>query len=236
MENSFFSHLKDLRRFLFFSFLGWTLLSAISYVWYAFIFACFTGSLHRYPVEIWTTSLFEGFLMKLRISMMTGFFLNTPFFLGFLFRFLSPGLYPKEKNRFWMLSAGSALCVLTGIVSTFFIWFPLITRYLVLENEKLARFHVVTVFYLQPTLFFLLQFLGMILLLFHVPFLLILALQWKLCTRQFLYAKSRILLFCLLLLTALFTPDGYSLLLFSVILASMLYGTLAIAALFKWGE
>ncbi|MDP8206288.1 MAG: twin-arginine translocase subunit TatC [Candidatus Electryonea clarkiae] len=64
----------------------------------------------------------EGFVVRLKISLVAGIFLSFPWILYQLWLFVAPGLFAQEKKRVFPVIFFSSICFLTGAS---FAWFVL---------------------------------------------------------------------------------------------------------------
>jgi sec-independent protein translocase protein TatC len=117
-EGSFWDHLEELRHRLLIVVGSVSVLTA----------ACFALSrrlldfvLATGPGHLQTLAPYEAFTASLRISLTAGLVLSSPVVLWHFWRFVSPGLYPREKQAavwaFWV----SILLFLSGAAFSFFV-------------------------------------------------------------------------------------------------------------------
>ena len=83
-----------------------------------------------YMVNLVSTELPAQFLMHMKVSFYVGLILTLPFFFYKLFRYVSPGLYAKEKHYSARVIVFSFVAFFTGVVVNYFVIFPFSLRFL----------------------------------------------------------------------------------------------------------
>ncbi|MEW6685123.1 MAG: twin-arginine translocase subunit TatC [Candidatus Edwardsbacteria bacterium] len=125
-EMPFFDHLEELRRRLLFSLLFITVFSLAG--WF---FSPQIISFLLKPVgKLYFFSVLEAFTVRLKISIIVGFALSTPFLLYQAIRFIFPALRQKERHLILPLVVFSLLLFLAGIAFGYFLVFPVGLRVL----------------------------------------------------------------------------------------------------------
>lgn len=94
------------------------------------LFTRLTGFHDDFSVALFNPELAQQFLIHMRISFWTGVVLTSPYLLYLLFRFVSPGLYARERRYLVRAVGGGYLMFLAGIVLNYFILFPFTFRFL----------------------------------------------------------------------------------------------------------
>lgn len=84
----------------------------------------------HFHVDLINTGLAGQFLMHMKAAFATGVVCASPYMLFLLFKFVSPGLYPKERTY-----AVRAICIgyamfIVGVLLCYFLIFPLTFRFL----------------------------------------------------------------------------------------------------------
>ena len=102
-ENSFISHLAELRKRLIHSFIFLFIFFVVCYFFaenlYAFLVEPYAKVVKNDGTErrLIFTALQETFLTYLKVSFFTAFFVTFPFILMQIWKFIAPGLYKHEK-------------------------------------------------------------------------------------------------------------------------------------------
>ncbi len=230
--HSLAAHFRDLRGTFLGTVLGWCFFSMVSFFYYPILFSFFTKTFLEPGSQVWSTQISEAFFVKLQISCLAGFFLNIPAMGIFFFRFVSPGLYKNERQLVIRLGFISFICTSCSI-AMFYYGAPFFTRYLICENRLLQSYGVLSVSYLQASLFLWIRAIGTTIVVGQIPLLIVGILFFKKNSTQFLLQKSRLMLMAVVVFLAFFTPDGYSLLFFSGLATILLYATLFVVYVLK---
>lgn len=88
------------------------------------------GSLSSFHVELINTGLAEQFKIHVKTSLYVGLMAASPYCLYELFRFVSPGLYPKERRYGVRAVVSGYVMFLLGVALCYFLIFPLTFRFL----------------------------------------------------------------------------------------------------------
>lgn len=88
------------------------------------------GSPSSFHVELINTGLAEQFKIHVKTSLYVGLMAASPYCLYELFRFVSPGLYPKERRYGVRAVVSGYVMFLLGVVLCYFLIFPLTFRFL----------------------------------------------------------------------------------------------------------
>jgi len=120
---TFLEHLEELRKCLLITFGtvgGATIL--------AFFFADWILALFQRPVadllKLHSSSFTETFMVSLKVSAVTGLFIGFPVVLHQLWRFVSPGLYGKEKKHLVPFIFAAWACFIIGGLFGYFLMIP----------------------------------------------------------------------------------------------------------------
>lgn len=81
----------------------------------------------------------EGFGAYMKISLISGLLLSSPWVFYQLWMFVSAGLYPNEKRYVYLAAPFSAALFIAGALFFFFVVAPLALAFLVKFNEKILR-------------------------------------------------------------------------------------------------
>ena len=88
------------------------------------------GSPSSFHVELINTGLAEQFKIHVKTSLYIGLMAASPYCLYELFRFVSPGLYPKERRYGVRAVVSGYVMFLLGVALCYFLIFPLTFRFL----------------------------------------------------------------------------------------------------------
>ncbi len=131
-EMTFFEHLGDLRKRLFYSFIA--VVAGVIPAWF------FSEELYEFlerPLapflpegeDLIFLSLPDPFMLYIKISFLASIFFMAPFIFYQLWHFVAPGLYKKEKKYVWPFVAFTSFFFLLGGAFGYFIVLPVICRF-----------------------------------------------------------------------------------------------------------
>ncbi|MDR2050322.1 MAG: twin-arginine translocase subunit TatC [Deltaproteobacteria bacterium] len=76
------------------------------------------------PSSIIFTGIAEGFFTHMKLAIVAGIFLVSPFIFYQIWAFIAPGLYAEEKKFLMPVAACSAVCFVLGGAFCYFVVFP----------------------------------------------------------------------------------------------------------------
>ncbi len=134
-------HLIELRGCIIKAFVGWSISAVISY-----IFAEKIINFLVLPLEkVASSSVFfrtfpEVFSVYIKLSIIMGFIIGSPYIIYQLWSFIAPGLYPHEKK--WVKSALVLTCFsfIIGDLVAYYIFLPFILKFFYSFGEKFLTF------------------------------------------------------------------------------------------------
>ena len=237
--STFLSHLSELRRRIVVSLITLVAASILCFSVFEAILAFFTQPFDQIANgengSLFIHSLLEGFITRLKISVLGGLIASLPIHMFNLIAFIFPGLKPKERRVFVVSLAVSFLLVVSSVYYSYYQIVPLSVAFLtsrgfVPENVGLLLGYGTSVFYV-------LQFLFVTLLVFQVPIVLEVSMVFNLVRRKKLWRMSRAVVVGVFTLSAILTPpDFISQLAIAVPLIGLYFLTLLIARIFRFGE
>ncbi len=86
----------------------------------------------NFPPEVQVLSPPEFLLLELKLSIVLALVLTLPWLLYQAWRFIGPGLYPRERRFVYLLLPGSFVLTITGILVMYFLMLPLMLQVLML--------------------------------------------------------------------------------------------------------
>ncbi|MBO5699053.1 MAG: twin-arginine translocase subunit TatC [Bacteroidaceae bacterium] len=190
-----------------------------SFVTYRLLQACSeyfapTASSFMAPVDVVliNTGLAEQFVLHVKTSLWVGFLVASPYIIYLLFHFVTPALYANERKYAARLVLSGFIMFALGVVLTYFLFFPLIFRFLGAYQVSEAVANTVTLTSYLETLMLLCLSMGVV---FEIP-----VLCWFLGKMGLIHARMmsryrRHAVVALLVLAAIITPtsDVFTLLL-----------------------
>ncbi len=136
-------HLIELRSCLIKSFVGWVIGAVISYFLAEHIINFLLFPLYKVispQSKVFFRIFPEVFIAYIKLSIIVGFIISSPYIFYQIWLFIAPGLYPHEKK--WVKSALFLTCFsfLIGDLLAYFIFLPAILKFLYSFGEKFLIF------------------------------------------------------------------------------------------------
>ena len=181
------------------------------------------------------STLFEGFLTKLNISLYSGILLSSPIILYHILRFCFPGLTKKEQKASIAILVSSFVLIIAGVGLAYTKIIPLSLGMLLSDTFIFSDADLYLNFH--HTVFYIIHFLLIICLAFQFPIAVDLLLAFKLISFKRLLKSSRWIVIGLAIFSAIITPPDIVSQLGIFVPLLLLYSmSLLIAFLFKWGR
>ncbi|MBE0607474.1 MAG: twin-arginine translocase subunit TatC [Deltaproteobacteria bacterium] len=170
------------------------------------------------------TELTEAFLTYFKMSLWGGFVLSSPVIFYQAWRFVSPGLYQKERKLFLVFASWSTLGFLAGMMFAYFVAVPAILSFFL----KFGRSAVIPMPSMRDSLSIILRLLFIFGVMFELPLVLFLAGRGGIVTPDFLRKwRKGAVLGAFLLAAVLTPPDAVS----QIMIAFPLYALFEIGIL-----
>ena len=83
-----------------------------------------------FSIQLINTGLTEQFMVHMRTAIYVGILAASPYIIYELFRFVSPGLYDRERRYAYWLVCSAYLMFIVGTLLNYFLIFPLTVRFL----------------------------------------------------------------------------------------------------------
>ncbi len=242
LEMTLLEHLAELRGRILVSAAAIVAASIACYIFYEQLFAIFYRPYGLLPgaggpegKTLFINSIFEGFLVRVKLSVVAGIIVSFPVHLYNLVRFVFPGLTARERRIIGWALAASLLLVAGSFYYGYFFMLPIGVRFLTTSGFIPAKVGLLLNY--GKNLFYVLQLLLLTMLVFQLPVLLEVLLIVKVLKRRALWKASRYIVFAIFIIAAVFTPpDFVSQLCMAVPLIGLFYLTLMVARLAHFGE
>ncbi len=240
-DQTFLEHLIELRRRVISSLIAVLIAAVLCFIFYDAIFRFFFG-----PFEVldgpeftgntlFINSLFEGFLTKLKISLLTGLILSLPVHLYNVVKFVFPGLRAKEQKIVKITLAASFLLIAGSLYYGYNKILPLSIRFL--TSSGFIPTEVGLLLNYGQNIFYILQFLLIALVIFQLPLVIELTMILNIVSRRTMLKISKFFIFGVFILSAILTPpDLISQVSIALPLIGLYYLTILIARIFHFGE
>ncbi|WP_380681415.1 twin-arginine translocase subunit TatC [Salinigranum sp. GCM10025319] len=171
----------------------------------------------------------ELILTEFKVAGLAGFIVGLPVFVYQTYRFMRPGLYPKERKYYLAAVPTSLVLAFIGVAFAHFVVLPAIFAYFTSYTIGTA----VIAFGLKETFGLILVLMGYMALVFQIPLFIMLAIMMNLVTRQWLSEKRLLFWGGFLGLSFLVSPDptGMAPIIIAATMIVLFEGTLL---LLKW--
>lgn len=239
-DMTFLGHLQELRKRLFLSAIGILIGSVIAFLFFNqlldFLFAPFL-SIETMDTEkqLFINTLFEGFLTKIKISLLTGAILSFPLHLYNIIKFVFPALSKKEKGVILIGLITSTSLIIGSFYYSYYKIIPLSVKFL--TSRAFIPFSVGLLLNYNKNIFYILQFIFIALILFQTPIILELLLITNIVKRTSLLRASKYIVVMIFVFSSLLTPpDFISQVSLAGPLIALFFLTLLIAKIFRFGE
>ena len=135
-QMSFLDHLEELRKRIINSLIAVGIAVGVSWTFADALFKAVQRPINKAGISSLVVSTpTEGFNLELKLALMAAVFLASPFVLGQVWLFISPGLYKHERRYALPFIFFSSLLFVTGGLFGYFVAFPFALQFL-LEWEK----------------------------------------------------------------------------------------------------
>ena len=179
-------------------------------------------------------SIYEGFFVKLKLSVMGGAVLSLPMMVFQVCRFILPALKPTEKKWVFLGLVGSSMLAMGSTYLAYVVVLPYVLLFL-LDAQFIPSSIQVLLNY-QQNVGYVVSFVVGSLFIFQSPIVLCVLLANNMVTRAFLLKNSRWFIVGIILASAVVTPpDVISQLAISLPLIGCYFGCIGLAKIAGWG-
>ncbi len=184
---------------------------------------------------LYVNSLFEGFAIRMRFSMIGGLIFSIPVHLFNVIRFVFPGLKASERRLIaWSLASSLVLAAMSLFFGyRYFIPFAIST----MTSSDFVPKNVGVLLNFDQNIFYVFNFLLYGILTFQLPILLEILLYLNVISRRALWKHTRYVIVVIFVIAAIVTPpDVVSQSMIALPLIGLYFLTLAVAKFFRLGE
>jgi len=236
----FLEHIRELRMRLIISFLSLVIASIIAFIFYKDIINILSKPLEGIKSSVtdqklFVNSIYEGFLINIKISILVGLILSLPVHLYNAVKFIFPGLKPKERKIVLYSLLSSFFLIIISAYYGYFKLIPFSIKFLTGSGFVPERVGLLLNY--GKNIFYIFQFLLAALLIFQLPLILELLLIMGIIKRRTLWKISRYIIVGIFIISAIATPpDVVSQVGFALPLIGLFFLALFVAKIFKFGE
>ena len=234
------SHIAELRRLAILSALALIAASIASFAFYDRLIDLLYRPLEVLETDggaelLYITTIFEGFLTRLKISLVSGIVLSFPVHLLNLIRFVFPGLTSRERRVVSITLACSFAFVVFSFLYSYNEVIPISVSFLTGDAFVPRRTGMLLSF--GGNIFYILQFLLVALVVFQIPIILEVLMVLNVVKRRALWRGARYIIVAFFVLAAIVTPpDFITQLGLALPLTALYFLTLLIAKIFGFGK
>ncbi len=216
-QMSFFEHLEELRQRIIRSILSLAVGFAVCFYFadeiYAFLARPLTDTLRslNMPDKLVYTNPTDPFNLYIKLSLVAGLFVASPYILYQFWLFISPGLYRHEKRYVWPFVGMTSALFIAGGFFAHRLAFPAALRFLITFGDKFQPFITIDRYFSLATT--IIVGVGLV---FELPVVILLLSAFGIVTPKFLLKNIRYAILVTAIIAAAIapTPDWTTLFMF----------------------
>ena len=158
-----------------------------------------------FSINLINTGLTEQFMIHLKVALMVGILVASPYILYLLFRFIAPALYENERRYSVRITVAAYTMFLVGVLVNYFIIFPLTVRFLGTYQVSETVSNMLTISSYIDTMMMMSFIFGII---FEIPVISWLLAVFGLLKASWMSQYRRHAVVGILILSAAITPTG----------------------------
>ena len=184
---------------------------------------------------LFVNAIAEAFIVKMKVSMISGIILTVPFHLYSVIRFLYPALFPKERRILILCSICSFFLAVTGVIFAYKYIVPLSVGFL--TGGMFSPPGIGVLINLSSYVDNLIMMVAGIVVAFQLPVLAEVLMIMDILKRKTLMKAGRIIIVGIFILSAVITPpDFVSQIAIAIPLIILYFAVLAVSYIFKFGN
>jgi sec-independent protein translocase protein TatC len=239
---TFLDHLMELRKRIIISLIAFVCVSIVAYIFFnpivAFLFQPFRGAkaLSVRDEILFVNSLFEGFVVRIKVSIWAGIVFSLPVHVYNIIKFVLPGLTSRERKVILISLVVSFCMVVVSFYYGYFQVIPICIKFL--SSSGFIPENVGLLLNYSKNISIIFYFLLLTVIVFQIPIVLEILMIMNLINRRGLWKASRYVIVGIFILAAIATPstDVVSQLLVAVPLVVLYLLTILIAKVFNFGN
>ncbi|MBA7666471.1 Sec-independent protein translocase protein TatC [subsurface metagenome] len=239
-EMPLLDHIRELRKKIIVSLIAVLLATIVSYIFYetiiSFLFAPFQdiNRLSQAKEILYVNTLFEGFLIRIKVAVFAGIVFSSPVHVYNLVKFFFPGLQANEKKIILISLITSFILIVFSFYYGYFKVIPISVKFL--SGSVFIPAKVGMLLNYSKNIFYIFQFLLITLLLFQLPIVLEILMIMNMLSRKTLLKSSRFIIVGIFIFSAILTPpDFISQVSLALPLILLFFLTILIAKIFNFG-
>ncbi len=181
--------------------------------------------------QLIVTGVMDSIVFDMKVSLIAGIFLTSPFTLFEIWKFIAPALYQREKRFVLPFLMASVLLFVGGGMFCYYFVLPMVFDVMLKWNPEVTPFVAIDK-YLDFTNMMLLSFAAV----FEMPVVVAFLSIFGLVTAKFLLKNFHYALLIIVIAAAVISPtqDGISLLMWAAPMLVLYIVSIGVAALFGW--
>jgi len=156
---------------------------------------------------LFANMVFEGFLTKLKISVMSGLIVSCPVMVFMIIRFVIPALSRKERRVLFLTIIVSSLLLMVGFYYGYYNILPITIEFF--TNNDFLPSNVSFMLSYEKNILYIFRFILMSMLSFLFPVVLEVLMVLNVIGRKTLFRSSRFVIVLIFVLSALITPPDF---------------------------
>ena len=158
-----------------------------------------------FSIKLINTGLAEQFMIHIKVALMVGILVASPYILYLLFRFIAPALYENERRYSVRITVAAYVMFLIGVLVNYFLIFPLTVRFLGTYQVSETVNNMLTISSYIDTMMMMSFIFGII---FEIPVISWLLAVFGLLKASWMSQYRRHAIVGILILSAAITPTG----------------------------
>jgi sec-independent protein translocase protein TatC len=158
-----------------------------------------------FSIKLINTGLAEQFMIHIKVALMVGVLVASPYILYLLFRFIAPALYENERRYSVRITVAAYAMFLIGVLVNYFLIFPLTVRFLGTYQVSETVNNMLTISSYIDTMMMMSFIFGII---FEIPVISWLLAVFGLLKASWMSQYRRHAIVGILILSAAITPTG----------------------------
>lgn len=158
-----------------------------------------------FQIKLVNTALTEQFMIHMKVSLIVGLLVASPYIIYVLFRFISPALYDNERRASIRLVGAAYGMFMVGIVINYFLIFPLTVRFLGTYSVSSEVETMLTLSSYVDTLLLMSLVFGIV---FEIPVIAWLLARFGMLKSEWMSQYRRHAIVAILVLAAVITPTA----------------------------
>ena len=232
-------HIRELRNVIITSIIAFVIACVAAFAFSKQIIGIFTEPFARIDSLVEKTlvvsSIAEGFVAQLKITVIGGFIMSMPVHIFGIIRFVFPGLSTREKRIVMSFLVFSLILIIAGAYMVYFKLIPLAINFL--TNPYFVPATVGFLLNYETNIFYLLTFMLWAVLALQIPLVMEILLAMNVLKRRQVWKATRFIIVGCFILAAIVTPPDIASQIGVVVpLVCFHFLALLIAKIFKFGE